>query len=112
MRWSDPAVIAALAAAAGMLLAELRQMVFGRRRNKADLAEIEQRIAEGLLTRLEKRLADAEAKIAELERQVRDLRTDRDRLERELAVVTAERDALLVERADLLNRISVLTPPT
>lgn len=114
---TDPAVIGALSVAAGMVLSEARQAVFGGRQSKAQLSEVEQRIAATLLEAVEKRLAGAEKRIAELEREVRALQTERNGLtqrihdlERDLAVVTAERDQLKSERDDMLDRISKLHP--
>lgn len=117
MAISEPVQIAA-AALVGVLLSELRQWRVGRKQNKADLSELEQRIAGTLLSTLDTRLKAAESKITvleaqarELEAEVRDLRYDRDRLERDLAAITHERDALLQEREGLLNRLSVLVMP-
>lgn len=109
----DPAVAAAAVAAVAGLAGTGSGLWVGRRQRRAGLADLETAIAERLMTRLDKELADALVDVDQLRGEVADLRRrleERDVRERELRAeletVRGERDQARAEAGQLRTQLA------
>lgn len=109
----DPTVIAAAVTAAAGLLGTGAGLWLGRRQRRAGLADLETTIAERLMVRMDKELADALQDVDRLRTEVAQLRArldERAARERELladlAAVRAERDQAVMEVAQLRTQLA------
>lgn len=112
MGW-DPAAIGTTITAGSALAGTLAGLWLGRRQRRAGLADLETSIAERLMTRMDKELADALADVDRLRTEVAGLRQRLDaqaarerELRAELATVRGERDQARGEAGQLRAQLA------
>lgn len=103
----DPAVIAALIGAPAALLGTGSGLVLGRRQRRAGLADLETSIAERLMLRMDKELADALADVDRLRSEVAALRRHLGERDARVEELRTERDAARAEMARLQTALTV-----
>lgn len=113
MVWTDPVVLGSAITAGSALAGTAAGLWLGRRQRRAGLADLETNIAERLMTRMDKELADALADVDRLRDEVRDLRTRLDEraarereLLAELATSRGERDQARGEVSQLAAQLA------
>ncbi|MFG2054760.1 hypothetical protein ACGFI9_12085 [Micromonospora sp. NPDC048930] len=112
MGW-DPAVVGTTITAGSALAGTLSGLWLGRRQRRATLADLETNIAERLMIRMDKELADALADVDRLRTEVDGLRKRLDAQEArerellaELATVRGERDRARGEATQLRAQLA------